>query len=109
MDPNPVTSSRRRRKAITKTAAVTVPFRAADHRRNAKENTGYIRAMLADGDARAVPIALVTVADVTKLADCIYVLHAFHKKSKTGIETPKEEIDLAKKRCKELVQSLRRS
>jgi phage-related protein len=28
---------------------------------------------------------------VTKLADCIYVLHAFQKKSKTGIETPKEE------------------
>jgi len=26
------------------------------------------------------------------------VLHAFHKKSKTGIETPKQEIDLAKKR-----------
>jgi phage-related protein len=46
---------------------------------------------------------------VTKLADCIYVLHAFHKKAKTGIETPKEEIDLAKKRYKELVQSLRRS
>jgi phage-related protein len=46
---------------------------------------------------------------VTKLADCIYVLHAFHKKSKTGIETPKEEIDLAKKRYKKLVQSLRRS
>jgi phage-related protein len=43
------------------------------------------------------------------LADCIYVLHAFQKKSKTGIETPKEEIDLAKKRYKELVQSLRRS
>jgi phage-related protein len=40
---------------------------------------------------------------------CIYVLHAFHKKSKTGIEIPKEEIDLAKKRYKELVQSLRRS
>jgi phage-related protein len=46
---------------------------------------------------------------VTKLADCIYVLHAFHKKAKTGIETPKEEIDLAKKGYKELVQSLRRS
>jgi hypothetical protein len=63
MHPNPVTSSRRRRKAITTTAAVSVPFRAADHLRNAKENTGYIRAMLADGDARAVPIALRTVAD----------------------------------------------
>jgi phage-related protein len=46
---------------------------------------------------------------VTRLAGCIYVLHAFHKKSKTGIETPKEEIDLAKQRYKDLVRSLRRS
>ncbi len=43
------------------------------------------------------------------LADCIYVLHAFHKKSKKGIATPKEEFDLASKRYKELVSSLRRS
>ena len=35
---------------------------------------------------------------ITKLADCIYVLHASHKKSKTGIETPNEEIDFATKR-----------
>jgi phage-related protein len=46
---------------------------------------------------------------VAKLADCIYVLHAFHKKAKKGIATPKEEIDLASKRYKELVRSLRRS
>jgi phage-related protein len=42
-------------------------------------------------------------------AQCIYVLHAFHKKAKKGIATPKEEIDLASKRYKELVRSLRRS
>lgn len=46
---------------------------------------------------------------VVTVADCIYVLHAFHKKSKTGIATPKEELDLASKRYKELVSSLRRS
>lgn len=44
---------------------------------------------------------------VVTLADCIYVLHAFHKKSKTGVATPKEELDLAGKRYKELTKSLR--
>jgi hypothetical protein len=63
MHTNPLTSSHRRRKATTKTAAASVPFRAADHLRNAKEITGYIQAMLADGDALAVPIAFRTVAD----------------------------------------------
>lgn len=46
---------------------------------------------------------------VAMLGDCIYVLHAFHKKSKVGIATPKEELDLAGKRYKEVVRSLRRS
>jgi hypothetical protein len=63
MHPNPFTSSRGRRKTPTKPAAASVPFRAADHLRNAKEISGYIQAMLADGDALAVPIALRTVAD----------------------------------------------
>jgi len=40
-----------------------VPFRAADHLRSDKDIAAYIEAMLADGDARAVPIALRTVAD----------------------------------------------
>ncbi len=42
---------------------------------------------------------------VASLADCIYVLHAFHKKAKRGIATPKEELDLATKRYKDLVNS----
>lgn len=33
-----------------------------------------------------------------KLGDDIYVLHAFQKKSTTGIKTPKHEIDLIKQR-----------
>lgn len=35
-----------------------------------------------------------------ELADAIYVLHAFQKKSKKGIATPKQEIELIKRRLK---------
>jgi phage-related protein len=33
-----------------------------------------------------------------KFADAIYVLHAFQKKSKSGVATPKTEIDLIRRR-----------
>ena len=36
----------------------------------------------------------------TKIGEKIYVLHAFQKKSKKGIQTPKKEIDLIKRRLK---------
>ena len=36
-----------------------------------------------------------------EIADAIYVLHAFQKKSKKGIATPKQEIDLIKRRLKD--------
>lgn len=35
-----------------------------------------------------------------KLAGVVYVLHAFQKKSKQGIATPKQDIDLIKERLK---------
>jgi phage-related protein len=35
-----------------------------------------------------------------RFADSVYVLHAFQKKSKKGIATPKSEIDLVKERLK---------
>ncbi|MDX2104973.1 MAG: type II toxin-antitoxin system RelE/ParE family toxin [Candidatus Melainabacteria bacterium] len=35
-----------------------------------------------------------------KFDSAIYVLHAFQKKSKKGIKTPQEDIDLVKKRLK---------
>ncbi len=35
-----------------------------------------------------------------RLAGRVYVLHAFQKKSKTGIRTPKAEMDLVKRRLK---------
>ena len=39
-----------------------------------------------------------------KLAGVVYVLHAFQKKSKKGIATPKQDIDLIKKRLKRATQ-----
>ena len=35
-----------------------------------------------------------------RFSDAVYVLHAFQKKSKRGISTPKPEIDLVKRRLK---------
>jgi len=35
-----------------------------------------------------------------KFAELVYVLHAFQKKSKKGIATPKPELDLIKKRLR---------
>jgi len=40
------------------------------------------------------------VVYTVRLAGRVYVLHAFQKKSKTGIETPKAEINLIKSRLK---------
>jgi phage-related protein len=40
---------------------------------------------------------------VASIGTRIYALHAFHKKSKQGIETPKTEIELARRRYQMLV------
>lgn len=39
---------------------------------------------------------------VASIGARIYVLHAFHKKSKSGIATPKEEKDVARSRYRQL-------
>lgn len=36
-----------------------------------------------------------------RFADAVYVLHAFKKKAKRGIETPKKDIDLIARRLRE--------
>ena len=46
------------------------------------------------GDAFRVVYAL-------QIGDDIWVIHAFQKKSKTGIKTPKQELDLIHERLKE--------
>ena len=39
-----------------------------------------------------------------KITDRIFVLHAFQKKSKSGIRTPKAEVDLVERRLKALMK-----
>ncbi len=48
-------------------------------------------------DQRSTWRAVYTV----RFAERVYVLHAFQKKSKRGIATPKQEIDLIKRRLAE--------
>ena len=47
------------------------------------------------------------VVYAVQLADEVWVIHAFQKKSKQGIQTPKHEIDLVKDRLKRLREALR--
>ena len=44
--------------------------------------------------------AVYTVA----IANAVYVLHVFQKKSKKGIATPKKEIDLIKRRLRDAIE-----
>ena len=44
---------------------------------------------------------------VVNLGNAVYVLHAFQKKSKKGIATPKEEIAVIDARLKQLKQTLK--
>jgi phage-related protein len=39
-----------------------------------------------------------------RYAEAIFVLHAFQKKSKKGVATPKMEIDSIKKRLRNLIE-----
>ena len=41
-----------------------------------------------------------------KIGDDVWVVHAFQKKSKTGIKTPKEEMDVIRERLKRLKEML---
>src|SRR3984885_6572991 len=52
------------------------------------------------GDAFRVVYAL-------QIDDDIWVVHAFQKKSKTGIKTPKQDIDLIRERLKRLREMLK--
>ena len=36
-----------------------------------------------------------------RFADVVYVLHAFQKKSKTGIKTPRQDVDLIRRRLRD--------
>jgi probable addiction module antidote protein len=47
----------------TTKSAASAPFRVADHLRNEADIAAYLEAVLEDGDPRAMPVALRTVAD----------------------------------------------
>jgi phage-related protein len=47
------------------------------------------------------------VVYAVQLADEVWVIHAFHKKSTQGIKTPQREIDLVKDRLQNLKERLR--
>lgn len=51
------------------------------------------------GDAYRVIYAI-------KIGECIWVIHAFQKKSKKGIKTPQGEVDLIRERLKRLREVL---
>lgn len=51
---------------------------------------------LVESDEHGTYRAVYTV----KFADTVYVLHAFRKKSKKGIKTPREEIEMVRRRLK---------
>src|SRR5438045_403936 len=57
-------------------------------------------ALLFKGNALRVVYAV-------QLADALWVVHAFQKKSTQGIKTPKREIDLIRDRVKNLKEMLR--
>ena len=40
---------------------------------------------------------------VVNVGDCVHVLHAFQKKSKSGVSTPKKDVELVEKRMKALL------
>ncbi len=47
------------------------------------------------------------VVYAVQLADEIWIIHAFQKKSKHGIKTPKHELDVVRDRLKRLKETLR--
>jgi phage-related protein len=47
------------------------------------------------------------VAYTVRFNDAIYALHAFQKKSKSGITTPKKDIDLIRQRLAEAERDYR--
>ena len=66
--------------------------------RNAKPVTGLgsgVLEVVSDSDANTYRAVY-----AVRYREAVYVLHAFRKKSKRGIATPKSEIDMVKRRLK---------
>jgi phage-related protein len=76
------------------------------HRTMAKTLKGFGGASILEireSDSSGTYRAVYTV----KFSDAVYVLHAFQKKSKQGVETPRADVELIERRLKELVAGKR--
>lgn len=99
-----VGSSRRDLKALSEEIRDTIgsallTAQWGDKPENAKALKGFGGAHvleIIEYDSAGTYRAIYTV----KFEDVIYVLHVFQKKSKSGIVTPKQEIDIVKSRLK---------
>lgn len=71
-------------------AAASAPFRAANHLRTDAEIAAYVESVLADGDRRAVPVALRTVAQAAAALESPVwhrdALREIEQRSKAGQE-----------------------
>jgi phage-related protein len=47
------------------------------------------------------------VVYAVQIGEAVWVVHAFQKKSTTGIKTPRQDIDLIRERIKRLKEALR--
>jgi phage-related protein len=76
--------------------ALYVAQRGGKHR-DAKALKGF-------GGAGVVEIIEDYRGDTFRFASAVYVLHAFQKKSKTGRETPRRDMEMIKQRLREAEQ-----
>jgi phage-related protein len=70
--------------------------------KNAKPMTGFVPSVMeivSDFDKNTYR-AIYTI----KIGGNVYVLHTFQKKSKQGVSTPMQEVDLIRRRLKEAIQ-----
>ena len=88
------------------------PFASGPHDSRRRRQGRYRKTDARDGvrrirDCAAVQGDAFRVVYAVQLAEEIWVLHAFQKKSTKGIKTPQHEIDLIKDRLKRLKEMLK--
>lgn len=81
-------------------------FGFALHLAQTGKKHGHVKPLKGFGGARVLEVVEDHMGDTyravytVKIADSVYVLHCFQKKSKHGTETPKQDMDLIQERLK---------
>lgn len=81
-------------------------FGFALHLAQTGKKHGHVKSLKGFGGASVLEVVEDHMGDTyravytVKIADSVYVLHCFQKKSKHGIETPKQDMDLIQERLK---------